>query len=451
MEIYELKKIIEENGIVGAGGAGFPSHAKLSKGVETVIVNCAECEPLFRVDRQLLSIYTENILNSLHIIMEVLKAKKGIIALKPTYTKTITAVQSIINQYKNMEISILPDVYPAGDEVVLVYEATGRIVPEGAIPLSVGVLVYNVETVFNIYNAILVKEPVIYKYVTVAGEVNNPVTVKLPIGTSIREAINIAGGIKIKNYEILSGGPMTGRLASVNDNITKTTKAILVLPEDHPVILKKKEKSSITLKRVMSVCSQCQMCTDLCPRHLLGYSLRPNRIMRAVGNGLTSDISAFTSSFLCSECGLCEMYSCHQGLSPRRIIGELKMGLKKNGVKNPCLKTPASVDIMRYGRMVPMDRIIARLGLNKYNVDAPIKEDLLPVKKVRILLNQHIGTKAVPIVEVGEKVVKGQLIGDIENGKLGAKVHASINGTVREINASYIIIDQEYTRGENIG
>ncbi|MCM8710019.1 SLBB domain-containing protein [Clostridium sp. SYSU_GA19001] len=441
MDLMEFKKVIFDNGVAGAGGAGFPSHEKLNKTADTIILNCAECEPLFRVDRQLLAKYTENILQTLEIIVNVLEAEKGIVAIKSAYKNTIAAVKSQIQRYEKLEIKILPDVYPAGDEVVLVYETTGRIVPEGAIPLTVGTVVFNVETVLNIFKAVALKEPVTDKYVTVTGEVKNPITIKAPVGISIKELIEFAGGASIAEYEVLNGGPLTGRLADLEDTVGKTTKAIIVLPKEHIIVQKRQLNPYTNLKRTMSVCSQCQMCTDLCPRSLLGHSIKPNRIMKALGSGLAVDIEAFTSSMLCSECGLCEAYSCHQGLSPRMLAGELKRKLRQNGVKNPHHKAPVSVNPMRDGRMVPMERLIARLGISKYNVDAPLSEKDVNIDKVKIYINRHIGQIPVPTVKIGDIVNKGDLIAEVPDGKLGVKFHASISGKVISVEESFISIE----------
>jgi Na+-translocating ferredoxin:NAD+ oxidoreductase RnfC subunit len=440
LDINELKKAIMENGVVGAGGAGFPSHAKLSEQVKTIVLNGAECEPLFRTDRQLLAVHADEIMYTLELMVGALGAENAIIALKPSYKAAIAAIENNMYKYNNISLHILKDIYPAGDEIVLIYETTGKIVPEGALPLSVGVMVNNVETVYNIYKAVEKKEPVTDKYLTITGQVKNPVTLKIPVGTCVKKAIELAGGPDIEDYEIILGGPMTGRLGGEEDIITKTTKAIIVLPKDHLLVKKRKEKSSINLKRTASICSQCQMCTDLCPRHLLGYALKPNKIMNAAGFSITKDTSAFTASFLCSECGLCEMYSCHQGLSPRRIIGELKSGLRAGGVKNPYHNAPESVNYMRYGRLVPEDRLIPRLGILKYNTDAPMDESEKDIKAVKLALSQHIGAKASPVVKTGDTVTKGQLIGEIPEGKLGARIHASISGTVSNVDDFFITI-----------
>lgn len=439
MILEELKEKIFDAGIVGAGGAGFPTHAKISKNADTIVLNGAECEPLLRVDRQLLSVYAEEILWTLDNISKLTNAKV-IIGVKESYKDAVTTLTQVIKNYEKVELKLLPNIYPAGDEVVLVYETTGRIVPEGAIPLSVGVAVLNVETVLNIYNALENNNPVIEKYVTVTGAVNKPITLKVPIGTRVNELIRMAGDVNFKNYKILCGGPMTGKIVDIGFNITKTTKAIIVLPEDHPVIIKKELNVSIMLKRAMSVCSQCQMCTDLCPRHLLGHSIQPNKIMKSLATGLLINIEDYTRTMLCSECGLCEMYSCHQGLSPRTLIAEVKNKLKANGIKNTHNLTPENINPMRAARMVPMSRLISRLSLNNYVSEAPLALNTLSPDKVKLMLSQHIGVKAASVVEKGQKVEKGQLIADVPEGKLGAKLHASISGTVKDVTSEYITI-----------
>lgn len=441
MNINELRALIFENGIVGAGGAGFPTHMKLSDKIDTVILNCCECEPLLRVDRQLLSIYAAEILEALSLMMEAVNADKGIVALKASYKGAVNAVNSIIERFPKLSIKIMDEIYPAGDEVVLVYEAMGKIVPEGGIPIEVGAAVINTETALNIYNAVFSNSPVTDKYVTVTGAVNTPVTLKVPIGTRIKKLVELAGGPSIEKYEIIMGGPMTGRIVGVDSVVNKTTKSIIILPEDHPVILKRHIKTSVNLKRAMSVCSQCQMCSDLCPRHLLGHSIKPHKVMNALANGLTSDIEAYTSTMLCSECGLCEMYSCYQGLSPRSLIGELKGKLRNKGIKNPHRNRPEEALPMREARKVPMERLISRLALTVYDVPAPINEENLEVYSVNIPLKQHVGVATVPVVSIGDKVSKGQLIGNIEEGKLGAKLHSSIDGVVSEIDSISITIE----------
>ena len=160
-----LIDIIAKSGIVGAGGAGFPTHVKMNAKAEYVIINGAECEPLLRVDQQLMAVETKKILDALKLCMEAVGADKGVIALKGHYEAAINSFNQLLGEYEGISLHLLPNFYPAGDEQITVYEVTGRIVPEGGIPLQCGVIVSNVETMLNIYNAYFEDKPVTDSYV----------------------------------------------------------------------------------------------------------------------------------------------------------------------------------------------------------------------------------------------------------------------------------------------
>ena len=189
----------------------------------------------------------------------------------------------------------------------------------------------------------------------------------------------------------------------------------------------------------MASCCQCEMCTDLCPRNLLGHPIEPHLFMRAATSGTTQDVGPFLNTFFCSSCGLCEMYSCNQGLTPRTLIAEYKAGLRANGVKPPKVEA-APVKKQRPLRRVPISRLRARLGLDAYNVKAPLDESYIIVDHVRIKLSQHIGAPAIPIVKVGDVVTEGQKIGKAAENALSLPVHASIDGVVAEVNDREILI-----------
>ena len=169
MNINELGRIMRENGIVGAGGAGFPSYAKLNEKADTIILNCAECEPLLKLHRQVLEKYAFEIMTALTAVKEATQAERVIIAVKPAYKGAVDAVNANLGSFKDITIGYLPEVYPAGDEVITIYETTGRVVAPGAIPISVGCIVYNVETMLNLYFAMTADKPVTSKYITIAG------------------------------------------------------------------------------------------------------------------------------------------------------------------------------------------------------------------------------------------------------------------------------------------
>ncbi|MBE7053527.1 MAG: hypothetical protein E7391_04550 [Ruminococcaceae bacterium] len=443
MNFEELVNRVKENGILGAGGAGFPTYAKLSKKCETIVLNCAECEPLFKVDRNLLSQYAYEIISTLDEITNSIGAKEFIVAIKEEYKEAKQAVESVLVDFKKGKLCLLPSVYPMGDEVVLIYETTKKRVPPGNIPISVGVCVFNVETVFNIYKAINLEKPVTEKYVTVAGEVKNPGVYKVVVGTSFLDVIKLAGGTKTDDYEIIKGGPMTGALSNKYDVVTKTTKGILVFPKNHPVVLKRKAKTNTSVLRAKSTCCQCRMCTDLCPRNLIGMPVDPSAFMNAVANGATYNAKVIKDAMYCVNCGLCEMYSCSQGLNPRSLINEFKSQMRKNGAKIEVFdKSENSVSKERNYRMVPEKRLEERLDLARYDTELFITEELFIPKRVKIDLSQSIGAPSLPSVKKGEKVKCGDVIA-VANDGLSLPLHASIDGTVLDITEKFILIDNK--------
>ncbi|MDD3139815.1 MAG: 4Fe-4S dicluster domain-containing protein, partial [Lachnospiraceae bacterium] len=335
MDIEELRQAIRESGVVGAGGAGFPTYVKIDERANTIILNCAECEPLLKLHRQLLELYPYEIMKTFSQIADLVKADEAIIGIKKEYKATIKALNEYSSEFPKIRIHLLDGVYPMGDEVVLIYEATKKVVRPGGLPIEEGIAVFNVETIYNVYRTIEEKKPVTDKVVSVVAEVSNPITVRVPLGCTIAEVVALAGEITVKDPVYLVGGPMMGNIGQASSPVTKTTNAILVLPNDHLLVQKKNSKVTIEINRAASICCQCQMCTDLCPRHELGHPIEPHLFMRAASNKDFQNINPFINTLFCSSCGVCELYSCPQGLSPRSLMAEYKTGLRKAGVKIP--------------------------------------------------------------------------------------------------------------------
>lgn len=438
MEIASLSNILRENGIVGAGGAGFPTYGKLSDKADTILMNCAECEPLLKLHRQLLKVHAHEILKAFALIAETVQAKEAIIGIKEEYESTIEALEEYIGEFPMMRIHKLPGAYPMGDEVVLIYEATGRVVRPGGLPIECGVAVFNVETVYNVYKAVWEGKPVTEKYISVVGEVANPITVRVPIGVRIRDVVEMAGGVTTKNPFYLLGGPMMGSFGKDYQPVTKTTNAIIVLPADHTLVYRKTNRFNIAVARAASSCCQCQTCTDLCPRFALGYPIQPHLFMRAAANKDFQDLEPFLDTMFCSACGLCELFSCPQGLSPRTMINEYKNGLRKAGIKPPVVEA-APVRASREYRRAWEGRLLARLGLGEYNKPARLEDSAKSAEEVKILLSQHIGAPAQACVSAGDKVSAGDIIGKAADG-LSVNIHASLSGMVQEVTKEYIII-----------
>lgn len=437
----EIIAAVKAAGVVGAGGAGFPTHVKINAGVDTVIVNGAECEPLLRAHQLLMDTESSKLLIGLKAVMLATGARRGVIGLKRKYAAAVNKLQAELQQAKEQELELffLADIYPAGDEQVLVHEVTGRIVPEGGIPLHVGVVVANVETLINIAEA-LAGKPVTEKYVTVTGAVSRPATFKAPIGMAIRELIELAGGTTVRDYAVIDGGPLMGKLTTVDQPVTKTTGGIIVLPADHSLVSQKNMPWPVVANRAKAVCCNCRVCTDVCPRYLLGHSLEPHRIMQALGRGQCNASDVVTQAFLCCECGACDTFGCTMGLSPRRVNAELKRQFGQAGIKNQHNAKPQYPRITRQYRLIPAKRLLYRLGLEPYDGNAPLVTNPVTTQAVRILLSQHIGIPAQPIVRVGTIVNKGDLIAVIPEGSVvGCNLHASISGQVSAVDEAITI------------
>lgn len=431
---------VEDAGVVGAGGAGFPAHIKLNNKADVVIANGTECEPLLRVDQQLMETYPEKLIEGLRIAMKITNAERGVICLKEKYHKAQEILKGVIGSNRNISLHLTGNYYPAGDEQQIVYEVTGKVVPLGGIPIDTGAVVSNVSTLLNI-TAAADNIPVTGRFVTVAGAVKNPVTLNVPIGTPIKKLVEIAGGLdSSRGYTLILGGPVMGK---VEENwmtpVTKTLGGIIVLPSDHSLITKKTSSLEKDARLAKSLCCQCNYCTQLCPRNALGLGVEPHKVMRATGYGGAAAIGDARTVFGCCDCGLCTYYACNMGLSPGRMVSLIKSGLIKKGVK-PHKKIPMEVSDSREYRKVPVKRFLERLGLGQYDIAAPINTEILKVEEVKIPLKQHIGIPAVPSVNKGDLVQQGDLIGKLEQGKVSVNIHASIAGEVISVSDEYIEI-----------
>lgn len=435
MELQTLLDAVEAAGVVGAGGGGFPTAAKLKGEAEILIVNGAECEPLLNVDQLLMMHHTDILAQALASLVKLTGACQGIIAVKGKYERVIQALTDAIGSHENLKLFNLADRYPVGDEQLLVQNVTGRSIPPGGLPVDVGVVVINVETLYNISHA-LAGDVVTHKFLTVAGDVKHPVTVKAPLGISAAELLDLAGGPGNADYLLIEGGPCMGKPITSETPITKTTNGLIVLPTRHPLVKSYSRGLNRNLNLALFVCSQCHQCTDLCPRRLLGHPLEPHRIMRAVSYSI-ADTVALPQALLCSECGVCELYACQFGLSPRHINQIIKAELKRSSFK-PTWK-PVGIPQGYEGRQIPYNRLLRRMGLMKYNREAVWMDTEVETEKVALPLQQHIGAPSIPIVQTGQEVKQGELIAEIPRGKLGATLHASLTGRVVEVGDQIVI------------
>ena len=437
----DLIQAVEAAGVIGCGGAGFPTHVKLKGQFEYLIVNGAECEPLLRTDRYLMRHKAHELVRTVSAMARELSIPHAVIALKGHYKEECASLRAAIaDEGADVTIHELESFYPAGDEQTIVYEVTGRVVPPAGLPSMVGAVVDNVATIYAICQA-LKSHPFVWKYLTVTGEVNHPVVLKVPVGTSFKKCFELAGGTKSDSYFVVSGGPMMGKPVPAEEVetavVTKTTSGILVLPPDGYHASHSRMSVEVMLRRARSACIQCTQCTQLCPRHLLGHDLKPHMIMRKMAR--CSDMDALMqdpeilNAQLCCECGICETYACPMSLQPRTINGILKKELASRRIRYERKGDEWHPSPEREVRKAPSERVAARVGVLDY-YDYEITE-LIEAEPdvVSIPLRMHIGAPSEPVVRAGDRIRRGDLIARIPEGALGENIHASIDGVVEAV------------------
>ncbi len=435
---HAIAEKIKAAGVVGAGGGGFPTHVKAQSQVEYILVNGAECEPLIHKDVELMMRDSAPILRGLQAMMTATGATKGIIGIKKKNHQAIEAFsQTLIGT--GIELLELGDFYPAGDEYELVQMATGRLIPPGGIPLDVGCVVCNVETLFNV-SAALDGQPVTHKNVSITGLVKEPKSFLVPIGTSYRELLDFTGGTTSDDFVLLVSGILMGGISTdLDDVVTKTCAGLIVLPGDH-YLVKRKTRSVAEMNRIgKSACDQCSMCTEACPRYLLGYDVQPHKVMRSLG--FTTSGEGFWNNFAtyCCSCGLCTLYACPEGLYPREACEQAKVTMREAGQSYQQSKPP-QLHAMKEYRRVPTKSLLRRLRIAKYEVPTPFVAAVPAPAEVRIPLQQHIGAPAQPLVTVGTVVAVGDLLADVPAGSLGAAIHASVTGEIIKITDQSVTI-----------
>lgn len=446
----DIVSAVRDAGVVGMGGAGFPVHVKLGNEVDTIIANGAECEPIIECDKYLMKTAADRIVRGMELAMEQVKASRGVIAIKRKNEAAVDALERASSV--NPEISVFPlgNYYPAGDELVLIRHVTGRMVKPGELPFNVGVTVSNVATLASVADAVEGR-PVTSRMVTVAGEVARPVTLDVPVGTSMRELIAHAGGTTVPAYEVVAGGPIMGDIVAEDDPITKTIGGVIILPADHDMIRIKRQEPRVTRLKA-KMCCTCQECTILCPRNALGHPISPAKIMSyawqldAILDKIKSgNLDPFIErmvfeSYLCCQCGLCEQFACIFQLSPNKVYALVKQAIQEAGLKYDFTKMPTHDAAMFDYRHLSALTLARKLGLERYIVPTEFEHAQYAPRTVTIPLRQHIGAQSVPVVKQGETVRAGDLIADIPEGALGARVHASIDGTVAAVTDTHIVV-----------
>ena len=278
------------------------------------------------------------------------------------------------------------------------------------------------------------------KFLSVVGEVKEPILFHVPIGTPITQCVQAAEPT-ISDYALILGGPMMGKVLLKQEDIdaavvTKTTGNIIVLPRDHYLFHRATLPMEAIRHQTRSACIQCRMCTDLCPRYLIGHRIRPNLVMRNLWRepGIEDNEEyerCFGDAMNCCDCGVCEMFACPMGLSPRKVNQYIKTQLRSRGIQVPRNMEPQARTFVDQ-RHTPTDRLVARLGLSQYyGLHAHECRELNP-DEVFIPFSQHIGKPANMVKAVGDYVERGEVLAEAAEG-LSANIHASISGVVLEV------------------
>ena len=435
----ELKSLMKAAGIIGAGGAGFPSYAKLAEGADTLLINGAECEPLLYTDFYILKRELSYVLSGINAVLDGTNIPRAVLAVKAHTAKRLSYSDGEMLD-ERVKVRVLPDVYPIGDEVSLIYESLGRLVDPGSLPLTVGVIVYNVETMYNLGRYVRLGEPVMDKWLTVSGAIDKAVVVRVPIGTGIDALLETLGIELNEGFSVIDGGPSMGKIINPHrTSVTKTTKAILILPNTTVAVESKLINEKAAVARAETACCQCTRCTDMCPRALLGYPLEPHKMVRTAMGAAEALPQMVISATLCCGCGICESIACSQGISPKAVINNYKAVLAKNGMRF-FTKNPATVTEEREYRMIPSDRWMGALGVARYDKVPSYIGTLSDFDRFEISLARHIGAPSIPTVKDGDRVKRGELIAEAADG-LSVPQHASADGVVT-LDKRKIIIDR---------
>jgi Na+-translocating ferredoxin:NAD+ oxidoreductase RnfC subunit len=442
MDCKQLIDRIRSAGVVGAGGAGFPTCRKLDAQVEHVIANGAECEPLLYKDREVMLRQSARFIQGLRLMQEATGAAVVTVCVKEKNADVIEVLRPLMEPL-GFQSLVYPNVYPAGDEYVLVHAVTGRLIPPGGLPLQVGCVVDNVETVINVAKA-LEGIPVHEKWITVTGEVAEPKTFTVPLGTSFRECIEAAGGLTCADPAILTGGVMMGGLSfDLDAPVTKTIGGLIVLPASHYLVRRKGAPKEAYTRIGHGQCDQCSMCTELCPRYLMGYPIEPHKVMRTLlMTGEDKQRASLWAQFCC-ECNICSLIACPEQLDPKNICVDAKALLRETQTGRTQQELEwltRGIHPARHGREVPISRLYRQLGLAPYDRPAAFADLRLQPGSVRLPLRQHIGAPARPTVSVGQRVKAGDVVATLPQQELGCPLHAGISGTVAAVSATEIVI-----------
>jgi len=431
----QLQNAIAAAGVVGLGGAGFPTHLKLRPRVKSVIINGAECEPLLRCDALLLRHYAAEVMAGAAATARATGAGDVILAIKRKNHGLATLCEREPCPV-DFRVVLVDDVYPSGDEFFIIRDASGEILPARTIPVERGYLVNNAGTFKAIHDA-LAGRPLTHRLVSVCGAVRRPVTVEAAVGTPLSRLLAASGGVTVPAARLLTGGVMMGALAEPDDVVTKTTAAVVALPEDHPAVLERVRPLRYSVRIAEHSCCQCLKCTELCSRYLIGHEIEPHKLMRLIGTERDYRFLNSETLFNCTGCGLCSLLACPFDLTPRRLILEARRRMARPPAPDP--RRPEQRRAAQFYFM-PTGRLLQHLNLAMYDGPHDFGGRLDEVPELRILFRQHAGPPAVPVVQAGLTVAAGELLAAAPAPDAGAAVHAPAAGRVKEVTEEAVVL-----------
>lgn len=431
----KLVDAVREAGVVGAGGAGFPTYVKLQSKPDTLICNAAECEPLLCTDYYAMTNLIDGVIAGMVIAGRQLGAGRLVFAFKKKRAELFPIIEEAIRKAgADIEVFGLGDYYPAGDEQSLVYDVTKRIVPQNGIPIHVDCVVNNVITFYHIWQAHEAGTPVVERYVSVVGRVKRPYVAMVKVGTPFKALAELAG--PEAGTAMIEGGCMMGEVKDLDQVVTKTTGAIVFLEEGNIAVREKVDSFQSVTRFSKAACCQCTECTVLCPRYNLGHDIEPHMIMRTLNYGLDATSHVAQAAYLCCQCGVCSLFACPFVLSPKRVYEYFRKELEEYNIP----PHEHTIDPFNDAKKLPTKRLKARLNVLDIDVLAEFIGDLPYDGPFRVHLKQHIGAPASPVVQVGDRVTRFQKIGDVSADALGVPVHSPVDGVVTEINEQFITI-----------
>lgn len=335
----EIVDVVRKAGISGMGGATFPTYAKINSAagrVNTLIINCAECEPYITANHRLLLENPEKVINGTKILLKALSLRQGYIAVEDNKLDAINRLEELLADSELIKVKIMKTKYPQGDERQLIYAITGNELPMGKLPADVGCVVFNAETSSAIFNAFINGMPLVERIVTVDGDcIKTPKNVLVTIGTSYRDVINFCGGLKCRPYKIITGGPMMGTAVwDIDAPVTKGTSALLVFSSRYEKI-----------GSAISACIRCGRCVEGCPMHLMPSYLSSFSQKNQFEKCEEFDVMS------CVECGSCA-YNCPGKVPIVQNIRTAKAALNEKRKKEAEKKIANEQKITTEGKQV---------------------------------------------------------------------------------------------------